>query len=99
MADSFTFELVTPEKPLVCEAVTHVIIPGTEGHFTVLKEHAPLMSTLEPGVVEVHFESGHTARYFVRGGLVDVTPHTCTLLAEYAENVENIDLSKMLSSH
>ncbi len=92
MADPFTFELVSPENLLVSGAAIEVLVPGTEGYFTVLSNHAPVMSTVKPGVVEAKMASGDHARYFVRGGFVDVTPDGCTLLAEYATNVEDIDI-------
>jgi len=53
MADPFQFELVSPERLLMSEPVDQVVVPGSEGYFTVLKGHAPFMSTLRPGVVDV----------------------------------------------
>ncbi|WAP70010.1 F0F1 ATP synthase subunit epsilon [Jiella pelagia] len=95
MADSFQFELVSPEKLLISEAVTAVSIPGTEGFFTVMAKHAPMMSTLKPGVVTVTPESGEERRIFVRGGFVDVNESGLTLLAEHAEAADQIDLAAL----
>ena len=53
MAEPFQFELVSPERLLMSEPVDQVVVPGSEGYFTVLKGHAPFMSTLRPGVVDV----------------------------------------------
>ena len=90
MADAFKFELVSPERLLVSEEVQEVVVPGQEGYFTVLSNHAPLMAGLQPGVVEVKNASGVEERYCVFGGFVDITPDSCTLLAESAVNVKDI---------
>lgn len=91
MADAFKFELVSPERLLVSEDVLEVVVPGQEGYMTILAQHAPVMSTLQPGVVEVKSASGAQERYCVFGGFIDVTPDSCTLLAESAVDVKNID--------
>lgn len=91
MADAFKFELVSPERLLVSEDVQEVVVPGQEGYFTVLSNHAPLMAGLQPGVVEVKNASGAEERYCVFGGFVDIMPDSCTLLAESAVNVKDIN--------
>ncbi len=67
------------------------MVPGTEGYFTVLAHHAPVMSTLKPGLVEVKGLSGDMQRFFVRGGFADVTPAGLTLLAEQAIPLEELN--------
>ena len=91
MADAFKFELVSPERLLVSEDVQEVVVPGQEGYFTVLSNHAPLMAGLQPGVVGVKNASGAEERYCVFGGFVDIMPDSCTLLAESAVNVKDIN--------
>ncbi|MET0596593.1 MAG: F0F1 ATP synthase subunit epsilon [Mesorhizobium sp.] len=91
MADSFRFELVSPERLLVSEEVEHVVIPGTEGEMTVMAHHAPVMTTIKPGVVTVRTAAGQDERYVVFGGFADILPDACTLLAESAVAVEDID--------
>lgn len=91
MAESFAFELVSPERLLLSEQVLSVVVPGTEGEFTVLKDMAPFMSTIKPGVVTVSRSSGPDQRYFVRGGFADVSPNGLTILAEQALPVETLD--------
>jgi F-type H+-transporting ATPase subunit epsilon len=78
------FELVSPERLLLSEDVQEVSVPGTEGTFTVLPNHAPVLSTVKPGVVEVVRADGARARIFVRGGFAEVNPRGLTLLAEMA---------------
>jgi F-type H+-transporting ATPase subunit epsilon len=90
MPDPFQFELVSPERLLVSEPVEQVVVPGSEGYFTVLKGHAPFMSTLRPGVIEVT-KAGQTDRVFVRGGLADVSVAGLTILAGQAIPLAEVD--------
>jgi F-type H+-transporting ATPase subunit epsilon len=90
MMPAFHFELVSPEKLIFAGDVEAVVVPGLEGEFTVLKDHAPLMSTLKPGVVSVE-TPGVKTKLFVRGGFADVAPHGLTILAEYAVPLEELD--------
>lgn len=91
MAEAFKFDLVSPERLLVSEDVEAVIIPGTEGEMTVMANHAPVMATIKPGVVTVRPASGAEERYVVFGGFADILPEGCTLLAESAVAVKDID--------
>jgi F-type H+-transporting ATPase subunit epsilon len=85
------FELVSPERLLLSEEVDMVVVPGEEGDFGVLERHAPLISTLRPGVIQVHNGGTVTERIFVAGGFAEVTPVRCTVLAEEALPVADID--------
>lgn len=89
MAEPFQFELVSPERLLLSAEVEQVVVPGSEGYFTVLKGHAPFMSTLRPGVVDV-VNGNTTERIFVRGGFADVSAAGLTILAEQAIPVEEL---------
>ena len=91
MADQIQFELVSPERLLVSAPVEMVVVPGSEGDFGVLPGHAPLVSTVRPGVIAV-FEGGKVVqRIFVAGGFAEVTGERCTVLAEQAMPVADID--------
>ncbi len=94
MADPFQFELVSPERLLLSGAVEQVVVPGSEGYFTVLKGHAPFMSTMRPGVVEVKRGEGDV-RIFVRGGFADVNGVGLTILAEQAIMVDEVDAAML----
>jgi F-type H+-transporting ATPase subunit epsilon len=94
MADPFQFELVSPERLLLSGMVEEVVVPGSEGYFTVLKGHAPFMSTMRPGVVEVKRGEGDV-RIFVRGGFADVNGVSLTILAEQAIMVDEVDASML----
>jgi F-type H+-transporting ATPase subunit epsilon len=91
MADPFKFELVSPERLLVSEEVESVVIPGAEGEMTVMAHHAPVMTTIQPGVVTVKAAGGREDRYVVFGGFADILSSGCTLLAESAVAVKDID--------
>lgn len=90
MAEAFKFELVSPERLVVSEEVNQVVVPASEGQFTMLKGHAPFMSTIRPGVIEVTGQSGKLSRIFVRGGFADASPAGLTILAERAVPIEEL---------
>src|SRR5665213_4493084 len=94
MAEPFQFELVSPEQLLVSEPVDQVVVPGSEGYFTVLKRHAPFMSTLRPGVLDVSRGSG-VERIFVRCGFDDVNAEGLTILAERALPLAEVDAAAL----
>lgn len=85
------FELVSPEKLLISEQVDMVVVPGEEGDFGVLYQHAPFISAVRPGVIRVHNGGRVTEQIFVSGGFAEVTPARCTVLAEQAVAVAEID--------
>lgn len=91
MADTLHFSLVSPAKEMFSGEVDHVIAPGSEGQFGVLPRHAPFMTTLKNGVVEVLRGGKDDMRIFVRGGFADVTPAGLTILAEEAVNLAEAD--------
>ena len=76
-------EIVSPERLLVAETAQSVTVPGSEGYFTVLGEHSPLMTTLKPGFITA-VVGGSPQVFFVRGGFADVAPDGLTILAEQA---------------
>lgn len=90
---AFHFELVSPERLLFSGEVEQVVVPGSEGEFTVLKDHAPLMTTLRPGVVSIE-GAGGAQKLFVRGGFADVAPTGLTILAEVAVPVAELDATR-----
>lgn len=95
MADKLHFELVSPERLLLSEAVDMVTVPGKEGDFGVLAGHAPVMATLRPGVINVDDAGKPQVRIFVRGGFAEVTPKGLTILAEKAIPVAELDEARL----
>ena len=93
MPDRVQFELVTPERLLLSEMVEMVVVPGTEGNFGVLPGHAPLISSIRPGTIDVYEGQTVTRRLFVVSGIAEVTPERCTVLADEALPPEELDRS------
>jgi F-type H+-transporting ATPase subunit epsilon len=92
--DKLTFQLVAPERLLVAAEVDMVVVPGAEGDFGVLPLHSPFMSVLRPGVIETYEGSQVIGRIFVGGGFAEVNERGCTVLAEEAMPVEEIDVEQ-----
>ena len=91
MADTIELELVSPEKLLLSEQVEMVVIPGEDGDFGVLPGHSPVISNIRPGVLSVFENGAVTQRIFIASGFAEVTMERCTILAEGAEPVEDLD--------
>ena len=91
MADKLQFELVSPERLLLSEPVGLVVVPGTEGNFGVLPGHAPLISTIRPGMIEIYQGQTVTRRIFIVSGIAEVTPERCTVLADEAVSLDTLD--------
>ena len=91
MAEGLKIEIVSPERLVLSEVVTSVTVPGTEGYFTVMNDHAPFMTTLRPGFITVSGENGRDEIFFVRGGFADVSPEGLTILAEEASPFAEFD--------
>jgi F-type H+-transporting ATPase subunit epsilon len=85
------FELVSPERLLYSGDVAQVDIPGTDGDMGIMPGHAPVLSTLRPGVVTVTKDDGKKERIFVRGGFAEVNPKGLTVLAELALPVADVN--------
>jgi F-type H+-transporting ATPase subunit epsilon len=83
MADTVQFDLVSPERLLASVEAREVQIPGAEGDMTALPDHAPLITTLRPGVVTVTGADG-TQSYVVTGGFAEISPESISVLAERA---------------
>ncbi|MBK1635157.1 F0F1 ATP synthase subunit epsilon [Rhodovulum adriaticum] len=89
MADTMQFDLVAPERRVASEKATQVVIPGFEGDLTAMPNHAPLITTLRPGVLEVVTEKG-SQKYIVTGGFAEITAESTTVLAERSHPVEEV---------
>src|SRR6516164_2953218 len=88
--DTFRFELVSPERLLFSGDVEQVDVPGAEGDFGVLAEHAPIVTTLRPGILTVH-AAGVEQKMVVLGGFAEFSENTLTVLADIAAAVEDMD--------
>jgi F-type H+-transporting ATPase subunit epsilon len=91
-AQTFNFELVSPERKLMSEPARMVVIPGEEGDIGVLPAHSALISSIRPGVIEFFSaDGGEKRRIFVTGGFADITGTSCTVLAEEAVAVKDLN--------
>lgn len=100
MADGIRIEIVSPERLVLSEQALSVVVPGTEGYFTVMGDHAPLMSTLKPGFITVTRADGNSQTFYVRGGFADVSPDGLTILAEQASVLSEFnkaDIERLLA--
>ena len=94
MADKLHFELVSPERLLMSADADMVTVPGAEGDFGVMAGHAPFMTTLRPGVVDVQ-DGREETRLFVRGGFAEVNAEGLTLLAEHSVPRDELDAAAL----
>ena len=90
--DKVEFELVTPARLLFSEPVDMVVVPGSEGDFGVLAGHTPVLTTVRPGTIDIHDGGEVTKRLFVEGGFAEANAERCTVLAEAAVDVGDIDV-------
>lgn len=96
MAEKFTFEVVSPERLLLSTQVDMAEIPAEDGDMGVLAGHSPMMVALRGGKIRTHENGQVTRTLFVGGGFAEVTPTSCTVLADDAVPVE--ELSKAVAA-
>jgi len=102
MAETTKFELVSPERLVLSRDVEMVVVPGSEGYFGVLPRHAPMISTLSAGVIDIYEGGVVVDRIFVGGGFAEVTETRCTVLAEDATPLAEVDVAaaeKQVADH
>lgn len=92
---AFPFELVSPNKVLFSGAAQAVVVPGNEGDFQVLTDHAPFLTSVRPGVVTIEDTAGRRHRVYIRGGFAEVNPLGLILLAETAIPFEDLNASHL----
>ena len=90
MAGTFHFELVTPERLLLAGEAEQVVVPGVDGDFAVLSGHAPVISTLRPGIVDITM-TDTKRRVFVKKGVAEADPERLTVLTQTALDVDELD--------
>ncbi len=89
MAGTFKFELVSPERILLSVDADQVVVPGADGDFAVLAGHAPVITTLRAGVIDVT-AGGTRKRLFVKSGFAEVDPARLTVLAQKAYDIDDM---------
>ena len=96
MTDSVEFELVSPERLLKSEPVEMVVIPGTEGDLGILPGHSLLIATMRPGTIDIYKDGLVAEKIFISGGFAEISPERCTVLAEEALPVNDINREKAM---
>ena len=91
MADTLTFELVSPDRLLMAVDATQVSMPGGDGDLGVLPGHAPLITTLRPGIIAVEQAGAAEERVFVDGGIAEVANDRLTVMAEEAIMLKDLN--------
>ena len=96
--DKFKFEFVTPEKLLFSSEVEQVIIPGSEGEFTILAEHSPIISSMKAGLIRIYSDiNSEPVVYFVTEGFIDMASNSLTILAQNAIEKDLLDDQKLVN--
>ncbi|MBV8191897.1 MAG: ATP synthase F1 subunit epsilon [Alphaproteobacteria bacterium] len=90
-----SFQLVMPEREVLATEADMVVVPGSEGDFGVLHGHAPLISTVRPGVLEVIQDNKVERRFIVVGGFAEVTTERCTVLTDEATPFEEVTAEQL----
>ena len=86
-------EIVSQDRSVFEGDVDIVVAPGEDGEMGILPHHAPLLTTLKPGVVKVR-TGGHEEIFVISGGVMEVQPAIVTVLADAAERADEIDISR-----
>lgn len=91
MAEKIAFELVSPERLLLSDTADMVTVPGSEGYMGVMAGHAPVVTVLRAGMIDV-LKDGTDSRFFIRGGFAEIGAAKVTVLAEEAIPFSELDL-------
>ena len=94
MSDELNIEIISPDSQVLKDQVESVTIPGTAGSFQVLKNHAPLISTFEIGIIKVKKSGSDPFHYSTSGGTVEVNNNKVLVLSDSIEKVDKIDVSR-----
>lgn len=94
MAETFHLSLLTPERSFFERDVVSIVAPGAEGYLGLLAHHAPLITALQSGTLEIVGADGSESLYAISGGFLEVSSNRATILADSVELPADIDLSR-----
>lgn len=90
MTDAFHLKIISPAATMLSAHVAMAEVPGSEGDFGVLDNHAPFFSMLRPGVIRVHYHDGVVREFFAASGYADVSAEGCTILSDHIQDLSEI---------
>jgi F-type H+-transporting ATPase subunit epsilon len=90
----FKLSAVTPEKVVFEQDVSSIVAPGAMGYLGILTDHAPLITPLIPGKLDIKDNHGRESHFFVSGGFLEVSHNVATILADAIERPEDIDIKR-----
>ncbi len=94
----YRLTVLTQEKAVIDRTVISIVAPGTEGYLGILRDHAPIVTQLQPGKLTVKDEGGAETVYAVSGGFLEVSHNVATLLADAIEKAADIDVGRAESA-
>jgi F-type H+-transporting ATPase subunit epsilon len=98
MAHTIHVDIVSPEGQIFSGEANMVFAPGSQGELGIAPRHAPLLTTLKPGVVRVHIDGREEQSFYVGGGNLEVQPNTVTVLADTAARAQDLDEAAALAA-
>ena len=98
MADTIHVDIVSAEGEIYSGEASMVFLPGSQGELGVYPRHAPLLTTLKPGVVRVEAEGQDEQTFYVGGGMLEIQPHLVTVLADTAARAHDLDEAAALAA-
>jgi F-type H+-transporting ATPase subunit epsilon len=98
MAMTMHLNIVSAENEIYSGTITQVFAPAEMGEVGVMPRHAPMLSTLKPGVVRVISQDGEEQSFYVSGGILEIQPHVVTILSDTALRAADIDESAALEA-
>jgi F-type H+-transporting ATPase subunit epsilon len=94
MADTIHVDIVSAEGEIFTGEASMVFVPGSQGELGIYPRHAPLLTTLKPGVVRIQKEGQDEQAFYVGGGMLEIQPHLVTVLADTAARARDLDEAK-----
>ena len=92
MSDHLSLQLVSPDQDFFVGTIDMVVLPGEDGDFSVLPEHAPIITYLRPGKITIIEEKNKEHIYFVGSGFVKVENNNCQVLVDYIKKSSDFDM-------
>ena len=96
---AFKLSIVTPEKVFYDAEVVALNVPGSEGYLGILAHHAPLITAIKPGKIEFRDTEDQVHLLAVSGGFLEVSGNIATILADAAEDVDEIDIERARAAY